>query len=603
MRDTTDIVKLLSSMVDRVEPFDTPAAQRLKLLAEAIESEESAEIDAWAATDLYMVFEPDALVANFRKQQTPSYEREDRLIEIARAARNVLIFVPFILSFYALAQAANKYALLFNAQSSNASVPFLYLWEQGFNGTLPGWLTLSGAAFIDVVLLILIFALTLVMYLQKQARNAQREQAMQLQERDAQLLRSDLAQVLAATSLYLFKHRRPLTAGDNLEAVARRLESTTSLLTERLELVIARFDNAAQDMRRDLATLSRDATQKIEGMTQNVTANFEGMTLNVSERFAGMTENITTNFASLTQDATQKIEGMTQNVTTNFAGMTEDIEQNFAETTQSLSGRFEDISGNVVTELASLVAGISEKYDDMAQQIARRFGLLTNQLQEQLLAGNKYFKQLGNLTSGVVQTAEQMKQAADILQATHSELSLSISELAAPTRELAQQQVSLLDSATASTALLQSTASVMREMSQRQERWGTDLRNMLDTLDLTVERATDLILGVGDYTRRQDALLTQLQQEREAQTELVRQFSTVTQAMQSALTETTTGIGTLRAMAQQLEAQQHRPADVKMPGGEDTLQRYEHAAVAVERSNKRHNSVAETPQKPANSSE
>ena len=129
------------------------------------------------------------------------------------------------------------------------------------------------------------------------------------------------------------------------------------------------------------------------------------------------------------------------------------------------------------------------------------------------------------MTGGVVQTAEHIQQAATALKASNGELSLSMGNLRGPIGDLTQKQETLIETATQSLTLLQQTASTMADLSKKQDRWGTDLRNILDTLDLTIERATELMISLGDFTAKQDAFLDQVQQERREQTALVTLIS------------------------------------------------------------------------------
>ncbi len=521
MIDTADLVKLLSTMVNRVELFDSNTALRLRLLTDAIRGEVPQEIEAWATSDLYAMLNPDNVVERFSNQQASSQHAGGRIFELVRVSRNVFLFLPFIVTCFSFALAADSYANLLNAQPNRVSEPFLYLWQQGFNGSLPSWLTFSSIAWLDVVILVLIFLLTLFIYSQSQIRTFQQGRVALQREQDAQVLRSDLVHVLAVASLYLSKYKRPLTAGDNLELVARRIDATARRMEEKFESIIGQFD----------------------GMTQNVTKNLDGMTQNIADRF----------------------DGITQNVTHGFDGMIKDV---------------------------------SDKYDGMSQQVIRRFGILTNQMMEQLLDGSRYLKEVGNLTSGVIQTSQQIRLAADTLKETNAELVLSMKNLVAPATDLSQQQEVLINTAANSLRLLEDAANIMVDLSKKQDRWGTDLRNILDTLDLTIDKAADLAMRVGDFTSRQDTFLSQMQQEQQAQTALATLISDATEKVKEALREATTSAHSLNSMAtdmnDMMRLQASNTADHQTV---ETIQRYANAAQAIERSSGSLDSSAGTLQK------
>ncbi len=587
MIDTADLVKLLSTMVNRVELFDSNTALRLRLLTDAIRGEVPQEIEAWATSDLYAMLNPDNVVERFSNQQASSQHAGGRIFELVRVSRNVFLFLPFIVTCFSFALAADSYANLLNAQPNRVSEPFLYLWQQGFNGSLPSWLTFSSIAWLDVVILVLIFLLTLFIYSQSQIRTFQQGRVALQREQDAQVLRSDLVHVLAVASLYLSKYKHPLTAGDNLELVARRIDATARRMEEKFESIIGQFDGMTQNVTKRLEGMTQNVTQRFDGMTQNVTKNFDGMTQNLTDRFDGMTQNVTKNFDGMAQSVTSRFDGMTQNVTKNLDGMT-----------QNIADRFDGITQNVTHGFDGMIKDVSDKYDGMSQQVIRRFGILTNQMMEQLLDGSRYLKEVGNLTSGVIQTSQQIRLAADTLKETNAELVLSMKNLVAPATDLSQQQEVLINTAANSLRLLEDAANIMVDLSKKQDRWGTDLRNILDTLDLTIDKTADLAMRVGDFTSRQDTFLSQMQQEQQAQTALATLISDVTEKVKEALREATTSAHSLNSMAtdmnDMMRLQASNTADHQTV---ETIQRYANAAQAIERSSGSLDSSAGTLQK------
>lgn len=67
-------------------------------------------------------------------------------IEILRGA---FIFFPVLITWFGISLAVEAYRQLLTGQPDLASVPFLYLWETGFNGEL-GW-TLGQLAAVDAL--------------------------------------------------------------------------------------------------------------------------------------------------------------------------------------------------------------------------------------------------------------------------------------------------------------------------------------------------------------------------------------------------------------------------------------------------------------------
>jgi len=67
--------------------------------------------------------------------------------------------------------------------------PFLYLWQQRFNGTLPDYWTLSSIAASDVVILLVILAMTLLAFVLGHRTSLR-------QDEDARLLRAHLNRII-----------------------------------------------------------------------------------------------------------------------------------------------------------------------------------------------------------------------------------------------------------------------------------------------------------------------------------------------------------------------------------------------------------------------
>ncbi|GLV58002.1 hypothetical protein KDH_48360 [Dictyobacter sp. S3.2.2.5] len=409
MIDIMHVTELLAEMARRIESFDGESAGRLKLLNAAIQDEASGEINAWADSDLYQLIDPALVCERYRSYQArPARSRVE--LNGRTLLRILLPCLPLLLTGVSLIQALTLYpAVLAASPAGRGSQSFLFWWQQGFNGQLPGWLRASNVLLLDLLLLLawLISSLWLAGVPSLQQQQSQ-EQARQEQD-----LRAALNHTLAMVTLYLAHYKSQLSTADNLTLLARRIDSMG---------------------------------RRLETNFEQVSASFDSMTRQVSERFAG-----------IAQELTREFDGVTTDITT--------------------------------------------RYDGMSQQVMHRFGQMTDRMLEQLLEGSKYLKEMDRLSGGVVQTADHVRAAATILQQTNGELTRQAQNLALPTAELARQQASLITAASQSTQLLQEISHTMTDLSQQQDRWGTDLRNILDTLDLTIERAAELAL---QYTHKEE---------------------------------------------------------------------------------------------------
>jgi len=429
MMDTTNLTQQLTAMATRLAAFDMESAQRLRALSAALADEASPEINAWTNANLYHIIDPDAIILRYREQQAQQQQvSQPAYTAWLTPVRYTLLSLPLLISCRALAQAVGLYGLYTGSAQSHAQAnmpSFLYLWQQGFGGQLAGWARPGTVASITAFLILLVLLITLWQHIQAMRQQRQQLVLAAQQQQSVATLRSDLAHLLAQLVLYLAQQRSQFTAADNLTRVARRIDSMSRRMDEKLESVIGKFTT------------------------------------------------------------------MTQNVTNDFNSMSQELTQNYDDT---------------LNELTS-------KQDGMSQQIMKRFSALNDRMMEQLLSGNTYLKELGKMTGGIVQTAEQIQQASTTLKETNSELTFTIKNLVGPVVDLAQQQEVLITATSQALEKLQSVAKTLQAHGLQQERWGTDLRNILDSLDLAVERSTDVILKVGDFTTRQEELLQQLQKQ------------------------------------------------------------------------------------------
>ena len=473
MMDTTNLTQQLTAMATRLAAFDMESAQRLRALSAALADEASPEINAWTNANLYHIIDPDAIILRYREQQAQQQQvSQPAYTAWLTPVRYTLLSLPLLISCRALAQAVGLYGLYTGSAQSHAQAnmpSFLYLWQQGFGGQLAGWARPGTVASITAFLILLVLLITLWQHIQAMRQQRQQLVLAAQQQQSVATLRSDLAHLLAQLVLYLAQQRSQFTAADNLTRVARRIDSMSRRMDEKLESVIGKFTT----------------------MTQNVTNDFNSMSQNITTTLDDLAQGVTRNLNTTTGDLEQNVAGIAQSVTQRFEQMAQELTQNYDDT---------------LNELTS-------KQDGMSQQIMKRFSALNDRMMEQLLSGNTYLKELGKMTGGIVQTAEQIQQASTTLKETNSELTFTIKNLVGPVVDLAQQQEVLITATSQALEKLQSVAKTLQAHGLQQERWGTDLRNILDSLDLAVERSTDVILKVGDFTTRQEELLQQLQKQ------------------------------------------------------------------------------------------
>ncbi len=202
---------------------DEEAADRVHQLALAVN--DGMYADAWAATDVHEMIDANAIVERYRAQKVT-----DRMIAWIEWARNALIFLPLVVSWYYISQAVAAYSKLINAESDQIRTPFLYLWQQGFNGRLAWWQTLSWMALIDFFILFLVLALTVIVYSLSNWIKMRRES-------EASKLNARLSHALAGAALCLAtrKWTQPTSVVTDLKNLVQQFEVHTNALVARIE--------------------------------------------------------------------------------------------------------------------------------------------------------------------------------------------------------------------------------------------------------------------------------------------------------------------------------------------------------------------------------
>src|SRR5450432_1849620 len=189
MLNVVSTQKKLEKLASDLDESHATVATRLRELSAAIGGDASAE--DWAATDLQQVIHPEAIAEGIKARAVPA-----TWLRVFEWLRNVLIFAPLVLTWLGISQATDKYQVLLSNNSALTSQPFLLLWEQGFNNTLPTPFILSHLAFWDFLILAGILLLTGVVNWLYSINNAQAE-------KEADQLREEITTALGEASLCL----------------------------------------------------------------------------------------------------------------------------------------------------------------------------------------------------------------------------------------------------------------------------------------------------------------------------------------------------------------------------------------------------------------
>lgn len=137
--------------------IDAHSAGRMRDLAHAINT--PTERIRWNAVDLRQAFNIERLAHQIAQRRVG--KQGTRLIEFADKVRNVLVLVPVLLTWYALAEASQAYDRYLTANPDQVGQPFLLLWQQDFGGELGAFSpTFATVALADAAIILVIILLT-----------------------------------------------------------------------------------------------------------------------------------------------------------------------------------------------------------------------------------------------------------------------------------------------------------------------------------------------------------------------------------------------------------------------------------------------------------
>ena len=484
MIDIVATQKELESLVSRLdENGDAIAANRLRRLSAAVGGDPSFE--DWAVTDIQKVISPEAITDGIKGRAVPG-----RVVRICEWARNGLVLFPLILTWLGIWQASDKYEALVTVDRSQALLPFLFLWQQGFNHTLIWPLILSNLASVDCFLLFLIFLLTLFVTWRYSVVNAQAE-------KDAEQLRESLAHALGDATLCLTKMHRQQTLQqpNNLTDIARFLHQFAT-----------QFQQTSQQFLNELAE-----ERKRRGDLNTFAAALDAMVKDMVAAAGSMKQ---TN-AELTTAVKEVLVPV------------KEIPKLVAAASQAVA-----LLNSMVNALGQLVADQKVLRQELQDVLAAGLRQLTaeqkNAAQELQTVLDTALRQLN--TALGQQIAEQKNGAQDLRTLLNALLTQLLAEQQLRGQELQDILIVKLGDLVAEqkrseqelqTLLGTSLGQLVRE----QQLLGNRLIDVADTLETTSTEMGRVVKGLEDATKEQAKILTAMQLQQGSQKDLTDQMS------------------------------------------------------------------------------
>lgn len=331
--------------------------------------------------------------ASFERLLPLRYPRSRRLAQLS-LIRNVVIFLPIMLTWYSLMVAARRFAAI-RAAHPERDLNFLLVWEND----LSGFHQLSTVALIDAGLIALLVILSIWVGWSEEFRDTDR--VRRIEEKHAGLMvalekdlagyrhlsLSDLNGIVADTLKELS------TVASRLNQSARRLESTTEAANEsivktqeltnnqvaalatRLEATAASLEAAkgshhelvdvVKYAQAQLAQASVDLSSGLNSAVVSLQQAAQQLASSLDSRIDGLTRQVTDAVSSMERGTTQMLD----QVRTDFTGAANSIQTAAARTTS-------EMNAGIVPALQQTALDLAAASEKVAQLIREtNFGL------------------------------------------------------------------------------------------------------------------------------------------------------------------------------------------------------------------------------------
>lgn len=392
MNIVTDTQGKLNTLADKIRRVNPSAAARLLRLSAAVRRDQGSMADAWAANDVHHMIDAHVIAEQWRAKDIAPF-----WLRLLEWLRNLLIFVPLAMTWYGISRAVSSYYAFVNAINSNPGadktqlqLPFLYLWQQGFGGHLPGWLVLGSLAFYDFLLLFFLLLLTAVVNVRSHLRSSQKEE-------EAELLQEELTDALTDAALCLTDRRgqQPMDAVD----IAKQLLDELAKERQRLDALALRREKELSDL--------KGFTDALVPISQNM-LNGAGYIQNATDELRKVLQDLATPIQQMVNDQQQLLGDVGQ------------LLQSQSETSRDVKQMMGDLKTwgtsmkDALDEFATETRGLNQLPSAITQW-SNQLGSLVQQL------GNQYNAQ-ATLSQMAANAGTNLQQALKEISAASNEL-------------------------------------------------------------------------------------------------------------------------------------------------------------------------------------
>lgn len=215
-----------------------------------------------APSTAYLWIDPNAIQVEIEEAQLRTFR-----VELVHFLRNVLSLAPLIATWFALFWAVYNYQKDLALNAGDRNLPFLELWQTGFNGLT--WFTFTVAAALDVLLLSLYLLSILIAHqVERRAHNRAMNYMRKLQDKVEVLVN-----YVAAEGIY--------HVGDqaDIDKVTDAIKKVVNEATDAFKLFVDKAnaankvatDNLEQSFKTLMAGVQSSVKQVVDASTQSIT--------------------------------------------------------------------------------------------------------------------------------------------------------------------------------------------------------------------------------------------------------------------------------------------------------------------------------------------
>jgi hypothetical protein len=471
----------LEEMAGTLQPVDARAADRMSGLALAVATDEGRQ--RWAEVDLRRVFNTERLAYALALQREGGYAHST--IAGADRLRNILVLVPILLTWFALAEAAKAYDRYLALNPDEVRQPFLLLWERGFGGQASAFApSFSTVALIDAFLIATIIALTLYSHGRREAREEKIDQT-------AERFQSDIDNVLAEASVVLAVDRgsRPALLARGVERLVDRFEQNSQELLTRLRVEHDRLEQLATRREREFADFGVFASGMRAGAeeTHRLLVELRQVSSGLSTALEDLTSEVS---SSVDQGRTllKAVQGLEQLTVANLQSDQTLTRQIAAAAEALVEAADKGIAGADSAAQASRVATEAVRgIGAIAQDLATSQTRVEHAVAAEAEANSRLAEAMRGNAGGIAASA----RALDEIEGGLSGLRDEFGRLASGTAGQAQTLSSLLEEqasiATGLSQVARDISTISMRTAQRQDEVSRDVGTLIERLERVVQ--------------------------------------------------------------------------------------------------------------------